>query len=192
MRGYWLERHFLTSCFIIRVLNHLRSLPNNNCAKEQLVLLLKKPLWAGNAALHYSCALWGGCILSVLTSWRRSECEHIAAVVGAVQKKAVNSGRLKTFSSSLPAVAQLMTRQRQCMKLPKPSPVLSCQTEFFLWCVRLRVCVFSWQLLHILSLNVCQSGAFFSASSDEMLISVDVADRSLERKQLKLRDTTLT
>lgn len=105
------------------MLNHLRSLPKNNCAKEQLVLLLK---WAGNAALCYSRARWGGCILSVLTSGRRRECEQIAAVVGAVQKKAVNSGRLKTFSSSFPAVAQLMTRQRQCIKLPKPSPVLSC------------------------------------------------------------------
>lgn len=85
------------------MLNHLRSLPNNNCAKEQ-------PLWAGSAALRYSCACWESCILSVLTSGRRKECEHITAVVGAVPKKAVNSGRLKTFSTSLPAVAQLMTR----------------------------------------------------------------------------------
>lgn len=123
------------------MLNHLRSLPNNNCAKEQLVLLLKKSLWAGIAALRYSCALWGGCVLPVLTSGRRRESEHIAAVVGAVQKKAVNSDRLKTFSSSLPAVAQLMTRQRQCIKLPEPSPVLSCQTELVLWCVRLCMCV---------------------------------------------------
>lgn len=35
-------------------------------------------------------------------------------------------------------------------------------------------------------------GLFFPASSKEMLISVDVPDHSLERKQLKLRDATLT
>lgn len=165
------------------MLNHLTSLPNNNCAKEQLVLFLEKSLWAGNAALCYSCALWGGCLLSVLISGRRRECEHIATVVGAVQKKAVNSDRLKTFSSSLPAVAQLMTRQRQCIKLPKPSPVLSCQTELFLWCVHLCICVLL--TVPVYSVVKCLSkGAFFSASSYGMLISVDVADRSLERKQL--------